>query len=130
MEPYPIEMRKRILADCDAGMSTQAVALKHRVCKASVRRLKQRRREAGEIAARKPGSPSPPKWRAHEEQITEAVRQHPDATLEELREALGLDLSIPTLFRALRALKLTLKKKSSMPRSKTARMSWRSGLRG
>ena len=31
MEPYPTEMRKRILADCDAGMGTQAVALKYLV---------------------------------------------------------------------------------------------------
>jgi len=130
MEPYPIEMRKRILADCDAGMNTQAVAFKHRVSTASVRRLKQRRRESGEIAARKPGSPSPPKWQPYVEQIIEAVRQHPDATLEELRKALGLDLSIPTLFRALRVLKLTFKKKSSTPRSKIAQMSRRSGFSG
>jgi len=53
MEPYPTEMRKRILADCDAGMGTRAAALKYLVSASWVRRLKQRRRENGEISARK-----------------------------------------------------------------------------
>lgn len=123
MEPYPVEMRMRILADCDAGMNTQTVALKYQVSESWVRRLKQRRRENGEIAARKAGSTPPSKWRPHAARIAEAVRDHPDATLAELREHLKLDLSLPTLTRALRALQLTFKKKSSMPRSKTVRMS-------
>src|SRR6516164_3393873 len=104
MEAYPIEMRKRILADCDAGMNTKSVSLKYQVSESWVRRLKQRRRENGEIAARKAGSTPPSKWRPHAEKITEAVRQRPDATLAELREQLGLELSIPTLTRALKAL--------------------------
>ena len=130
MEPYPVEMRKRILADCDAGMNTHDVALKFQVSKSWVRRLKQRRRENGEIAARKAGSTPPSKWRPHAEEIAAAVRQHPDATLAELREHLGLDVSLPTLTRALRALQLTFKKKSSMPRSRTAKTLRSSGLSG
>lgn len=130
MEPYPVEMRKRILADCDAGMNTHDVALKFQVSKSWVRRLKQRRRENGEIAARKAGSTPPSKWRPHAEEIAEAVRQHPDATLAELREHLRLDVSLPTLTRALRALQLTFKKKSSMPRSRTAKTLRSSGLSG
>jgi transposase len=130
MEAYPIEMRKRILADCDAGMNTRSVALKYQVSESWVRRLKQRRREKGEITARKPGSTPPSKWRPHVEKITEAVRQRPDATLAELREQLGLDLSIATLARALRALQLTFKKKSFMPKSKTAKTLQPVGYRG
>jgi len=130
MEPYPIEMRKRVLADCDAGMKTRAVALKYQVSESWVRRLKQRRRENGEIAARKPGSAPPSKWRPHAEKIAEAVRKHPDATLVELRQILGLDVSIQTLSRALRALRITFKKKFSAPRSKIARMLRPSGFSG
>ena len=74
MESYPIEMRKRVLADCDAGMKTRAVALKYRVSESWVRRLKQRRRENGEIAARKAGSTPPSKWRPHAEKSVEAAR--------------------------------------------------------
>lgn len=56
MEPYPIEMRTRDLADRDAGMKPRAVALKYRMSESWVWPLKQRRRENGEITARKAGS--------------------------------------------------------------------------
>jgi len=130
MEPYPIEMRKRILAECDAGILTRLVALKYCVSESWVRRLKQRRRENGEIAARKAGSTPPSKWKPHAERIEAAVRDRPDATLAELREQLGLDMSLATLTRALRALQLTFKKKSFMQRNKTARTSRHSGFNG
>jgi transposase len=110
-------MRKRILADCDAGMGTQAVALKYLVSESWVRRLKQRRRENGEISARKSGSRQQPKWLPHAERIEEAVEEHPDATLAELREYLGLEISVPTLARALQALRITFKKSASRPRA-------------
>ena len=130
MEAYPIEMRKRILADCDAGINTQAVALKYQVSESWVRRLKQRRRENGEIAARKAGSQPPSKWRPHAERIAETVRQHPDATLVELRNHLGLNMSPQTLSRALRALEITFKKKFFTPKSKIAPTLRRNELRG
>ncbi len=112
MEAYPLEMRKRVLADCDAGLGTQKVALKYQVSEAWVRRLKQRRRETGQIGVRPSGWRQPPKWLPHAQRIAAAVHQQPDATLAELRQQLGLSLSVQTLSRALRALQLTLKKKS------------------
>jgi transposase len=130
MEPYPTEMRKRILADCDAGMGTQAVALKYLVSESWVRRLKQRRRESGEISARKLGSRRQPKWLPHAERIAEAIEKHPDATLAELREYLGLDMSVPTLARALQALRITFKKKCFTPKSRNARTLQRSEISG
>lgn len=130
MESYPVEMRLRILAECDAGMSTRVAALKYQVSESWVRRLKQRRRENGEIGARRSGRRKPPKWHAHAERITAAVEKHPDATLAELRDYLKLDLSIATLDRALRALRVTFKKKSCMPKSKSVKTSQRAGHNG
>jgi transposase len=130
MEPYPTEMRKRILADCDAGMGTQAVALKYLVSESWVRRLKQRRRETGEISARKLGSRRQPKWLPHAKRILETVEEHPDATLAELRQYLDLDISVPTLARALHALRITFKKKCFMPKSRSARTLRRSVSNG
>ncbi|MEN6449915.1 MAG: hypothetical protein ABFC96_05425 [Thermoguttaceae bacterium] len=121
MEPYPTEMRKRILADCDAGMGTQAVALKYLVSESWVRRLKQRRRESGEISARKPGSRRQPTWLPHAERIAEAVEKHPDAPLAELREHLGLQMSVPTLARALQSLRITFKKSTSRQGTRSRR---------
>jgi transposase len=124
MKPYSIEFRREVLADCDAGMSTMAVAIKRRVSESWVRRIKQRRRETGEIAARPPKKKTLPKWRAYADQLHGFLREQPDITLEELRGKLGIEISRQTLSIALRALKYTFKKKSSMPPSRIGR-TWR-----
>lgn len=123
MDAYPMELRRRVLADCDAGLNTLAVAVKHDVSPAWVRRLKQRRRESGEIAPRPPIKKKPPKWQAYADRLQAFVRDQPDITLREIREQLGVDVSLQTLSVALRRLKYTLKKKSSAPRNKIGRMS-------
>jgi len=123
MDAYPMELRRRVLADCDAGLNTLAVAVKHDVSPAWVRRLKQRRRESGEIAPRPPIKKKPPKWQAYADRLQAFVRDQPDITLREIREQLGVEISLQTLSVALRRLKYTLKKKSSAPRNKIGRMS-------
>lgn len=123
MRSYSVDLRTRVLEDCDQGGSTREVALKYRVSESWVRRLKQRRRENGEVAPRRAGNKHPPRWLAHAEQLQQLVNEQPDATLRELGEQLGIKISPQTLARALRALQLTFKKKSFVPRSKTVRMS-------
>lgn len=108
---YSMDLRTRVLADSDAGMGTRAVATKYSVSESWVRRLKQRRREKGEIAPRQ-RTPPPAKWLPHAQRLQELVRDQADATLAELRLRLGVDLSITTLWRALHELRLTFKKKS------------------
>lgn len=112
MKSYSLDLRERVLADCDAGMPTDQVAAKYRVSPSWVRRLKQRRRETGSIAPKVQRHGPPPKWVEHAEAIAEAVRQAPDHSVEELRRRLRLPLSHATTWRAIRALGFTLKKKS------------------
>jgi transposase len=123
MKSYSIDLRTRILEDCDGGMTTRVVATKYRVSESWVRRLKQRRRETGEVAARRAGTKRPPKWFAYQDQIRQLVAEQPDATLNELRTRLDKDVSVQTLSRALRALQLTFKKKSFMRPSRIGPMS-------
>ena len=123
MRAYSVDLRTRVLEDCDQGGSTHKVALKYRVSESWVRRLKQRRRENGEVAPRRSGNKHPPRWLAHAEQLQRLVDEQPDATLRELAERLEIKISPQTLSRALRALQLTFKKKSFVPRSKIVRMS-------
>jgi transposase len=123
MKSYSMDLRERVLMDCDAGLEVRLVAVKYRVSESWIRRLRQRRRESGEVAPRRSGHAAEPKWLAHRARLEELVREQPDATLPELRERLGIDISVQTLSRALRALQLTFKKKSCVPRSKTAPMS-------
>jgi len=111
VKPYSMDIRSRVLEDTDGGMTTREVALKYRVSESWVRRLKQRRREHGEIAPRPSRNRVQPKWLPYSKRIEELVAAQPDITLRELRDALGQDISIQTLSRALGQLQLTFKKK-------------------
>ena len=46
---YSKEFRGQVLAACDRGLGTQAVALKFEVSESWVRRVKQQRRESGKL---------------------------------------------------------------------------------
>jgi transposase len=113
MKPYSMDLRERVLADCDAKLSTKAVALKYSVSQSWVRRLKQRRREDGEVAPRLQRHGPEPSWQAdgYADALRAAVALTPDATLEEVKQRLGLAVAISTLWRACAALGLSFKKK-------------------
>ena len=124
-----MDLRERVLADCDAGMGTTAVAAKYRVSPAWVRRLKQHRKATGETAPRLAGR-RPPTWASHAEAIRAAIVETPDATLAELRQRLALPFSIATLHRAIAASGMTVEKKSSGPPSATGPTSRPGGSSG
>lgn len=128
MAAYSTDLRERVLADCDAGTGTKAVAEKFRVSPAIVRRWKQRRRESGELGPRPRGGGR--KRQVDREALRSAVKTYPDATLRELRDALGAPVSLQTIWKILRDLKITFKKKSCTPPSRIARTSPRNGPRG
>jgi transposase len=114
-----MDLRERVFADCQAGMTTPAVARKYSVSASWVRRLKQRQRATGSLAPR-PHSPGRPVTPApHDARVRELVRDDPDATLAELRQRLGVEVSLSALSEYLRRIKLSFKKKSSAPPSRT-----------
>lgn len=120
MKAYSKDLRQRVLADCDGGMEIRQVAVKYRVSESWIRRLRQRRRENGEVDPRTRATPSP-KWLPYSESLQQLIANRPDATLSELKAELGFPFSLATLSRALQALRFTFKKKSSVRRSKTGR---------
>jgi transposase len=121
MEAYSLDLRKRVLASCDAGHETKQVADLYGVSPAWVRRLKQRRHKLG-IIDRLPQNPGrKSKLTAEDRQrLAELVRQQPDATCGELRDRLGVAVDETTIGRALAKLGLSFKKSRSTPLSKTA----------
>jgi transposase len=124
MEAYSLDLRKRVLAACDAGHRTKEVARLFDVSPAWVRRLKQRRRELGTIAPLPPRYGYPSRFTEEDlRRLRQLVNERPDATLKELRELLQVDAALSTLCEALKRMKLRVKKKSSTPASKTGRMS-------
>ncbi len=111
MKAYSKEMRRAVLAACDRGEGTRAVALRFDCSESWVRRVKQERRELGKTAPLTTRRRTP-KWEPLRERIIEVIAQRPDMTLQELKDELGTPLSRQTLCMALKRLKLVLKKKS------------------
>jgi transposase len=109
-----MDLRVSVLADCDKGLGTSAVAQKYSVSPAWVRRLKQRRKETGEVAPRK-GPPGPKsalaRGTAGGDRLADLARSEPDLSACEYRDRLGLGLHHTTVWRALRRLGLTFNKK-------------------
>ena len=131
MKAYSLDLRRLVLTDSDAGQSTSRVAKKYHVSPAWVRRLKQRRRETGEIAPRRVGGRRP--RIIDRQRLTALVEKQPDATLAELRQRLGVKCSLSAVWMALNSLRITFKKKRYEPPSRivpTWPSSARSGGRG
>jgi transposase len=119
MKPYSMDLRERVIAAYEAGHQTKQIANTFNVSPAWARRLKQHKRERGDIIPRSGGGGQTPK--VDSVRLKELVSQKADATLAELRESLKVDCSLWTICRALRQLKLTYKKSRSTPPSKIAR---------
>jgi transposase len=118
MDPYSMDLRQRVIGACDAGGKTKAVAKTFGVSPAWVRRLKQHRRERGDIVPRTGGGSRGRK--IDRDRLAALVKEQPDATLVELRDRLGVDVTPWAVGKALRQLGLTYKKSRSAPPSKTA----------
>jgi transposase len=121
MHAYSADLRTRVLADGDRGLTTRAVAAKYSVSESWVRRLKQRRRETGEVAPRRPQNRRRPALAGYADRIRDRVAARPDITLQELHADLGVAVCLTTLWAAVRRLGLTLKKKSGGRPSRTGR---------
>ena len=118
---YSQDLRDRVLAACDRGMPTKEVAEVFCVSRSWVRRVKQRRRQHGEMGPRKMGGPGPVK--IDRVRLAELVGERPDATLRELREMLGIDCAESSICTALKRMGLSFKKRRSTRPSRTARTS-------
>ncbi len=119
--PYSQDLRDRVLAAYDRGMRTRQIAEVFGVSPAWARRLKQRRRETGETAPRPMGGATVIK--IDRARLAELVREHPDATLKELRGMLAVECAESAICMALKKLGLSFKKRRSTRRSRIVRMS-------
>ena len=125
---YAQDLRDRVLAAYDRGMKTKRIAELFEVSSSWARRVKQRRREAGETAPRPRGGATVIKIDL--DRLAGLVKQRPDATIKELHALLGVDCVESAVCMALKRLGLSFKKKRSMRRSRIARTSCKGGLSG
>ena len=131
-KPYSLDLRERVLKDCDAGMRSEAVASKYSVSASWVYDLRKKRRETGSIAQKQQRHGSKPKLEPYEQEVRQLVNDHPDATLEELHAMLPNkdDVTVVTLHNFLHRLKITWKKRLSMRQSGIGKMLPSSGKSG
>jgi transposase len=119
---YSMDLRTRVLRDSDAGFSSKELAERYHVSRAFVDALKQRRRETGTFAPLKQT-----RFRGRAlvatdlDRLAVLVAARPDATLEEIREALQTSAGLTTIWRALNQLDLTLKKNGTRRRTTPTR---------
>jgi putative transposase len=123
-KPYSLDLRERVLKDCDSGMSSEDVARKYSVSIAWVYSLRTQRRETGSIAPKECQRSPRFKLVPYETEVRQAVADHPDATLVELCELLSKHVLVSTtsLCDFLKHLKITRKKRPFVPQNNTAKM--------
>ena len=78
MQAYSMDLRQRVITACDQKQTTKSVAQRFGVSAAWVRRLKQHRRERGDIKPRTGGGSRGRK--IDRDRLAELVKQQPDAT--------------------------------------------------
>jgi transposase len=127
-----MDLRERVVRAVDAGEGTQErIARRFSVSSRWIRSLLALRAATGSIAPKpRAGGRKPLIQGEAAESLRAAVRNAPDATLEELREAIGCGGCLMTVWRAIERLKITRKKSPCGPRSSSTRRSSRSGWSG
>jgi transposase len=132
--PYAQDLRGRILAAYDRGMTTKPIAQMFCVSAAWARRVKQRRRESGQIAHKPMGGVRLVKIDL--QRLRALVAQQPDATTRELQRRLACGCCESAVGMALKRLGFTFKKRRFMPANRivptspNAAPSGRAGSRG
>ena len=107
--PYSQDVRNKIFRAVDRGKPNREIADMFGVSGSWVRRLVQRRRVHGETAPRPMGGKRFEK--IDRARLADLVAGRPDATLQELREGLGVACAISAIGAAVQKLGLSFKKR-------------------
>jgi transposase len=113
MKPYSLDLRERVAAAVEHQEgSWRTIARRFRVSLSFLTRLMQRRRHSGDLHPKPHGGGHPPALdEAARQRLRRLLQEQPDATLAELRQRLGLSCSLMAIWRALRQMNITRKKK-------------------
>jgi transposase len=125
-KPYSDDLRARVIAAIEEGATREEAAERHDVSLSSVGRFVRLKRDTGSVSPAKFGGYKPYVLAAHEQLVRGLLAQQPDITLAELQATLAkrkVAVGQTSIFRFLRHLKLTFKKKACTPPSRTGRTS-------
>jgi transposase len=123
MKAYPVEFRHRVVALHGQGWTTADIRQALGVSRAWVDSIKRLHAAGRPLDIKSSANRRTSLARRQGERLKARVAEHPGTTLAELKHDLGLAESIWAIWKALRALGLSLKKSRSGPPSGTARTS-------
>jgi transposase len=122
-KPYSEDLRRRVVEAVEDGATIPEAAEQFGVSISSVVRFLRLHRDTGSIRPSKFGGYKGYALAAHEERVRRLVAEQPDITLAELRARLAKEkvkVGQSSIFRFLRHVKLTFKKKPARRRTGSA----------
>ena len=131
--PLSLDLRKRIVTAVEGGLSRRAAATRFAVSESCAVKLLQHWTRTGSVVPATPWRRKPYALAKHEKLVRDLVAAQPDMTLDELHAELaaeGVVVGRTSVHRYLEALGLTLKKRRSVPPSKSGPMLPRRGKLG
>ncbi len=121
MRAYSLDLRERVMKAYDEGKWTVGqLAERFKVGEWWVHKLKRQRQGEGSLAPRKGKVGQPRHFQAGQlQRLQQYVERHPDATLEQIREKLGVSCTVVTIHHTLRRLGYRYKKNAAGQRTRS-----------
>ena len=122
-KPYSLDLRERVVAALESGMSTGQAAARFSIGKATAGTWGRLKRSQGDVRPAQQGKPKGSVLDAHEAFILGVLREKPDTTLEEMAERLAAERGVRVVWTAvwkfLDRRGQTLKKRLRTPASRS-----------
>jgi transposase len=122
--PLSMDLRERLIAAVDGGMSTRQAASRFSVGIATAGSWARLKRAKGSVRPARQGKPKGSVLDPHADFVRELIDTTPDITLQEIAERLAQERSIKVVYTAvwkfLNRHGLTHKKRLAMPANKSA----------
>ncbi|MGL4942125.1 MAG: IS630 transposase-related protein, partial [Thermoguttaceae bacterium] len=111
MQVYGMELRQRVMDDYvqhkdDKKVTMKVLAKKWKVSVEWIKKLLRQQRETGSYAPIVAKVGRKQKLAAHTDELKKIIKDNSDATLVEIQEKLSVKVSLPTIHRALRQLRI------------------------
>lgn len=125
-KPFSQDLRERVVAAIEGGMSTRQAAARFSIGKATAGTWARLKRSQGDVQPAKQGKPKGSVLDRHADLILGALEEKPDTTLDELVERLAAERAVTVVrtavWKFLDRRDMTHKKRPPMPASKSAPM--------
>jgi len=125
-KPYSLDLRARVMAAIEGGMSTRAAAARFSIGIATAGAWARLKRATGDVRPARQGKPKGSVLDPHKDFILGVLKEAPDTTLDEMVERLAEERAVivvrTAVWKFLDRHEQTYKKRPLTPANKSARM--------